>query len=274
MTTSPTSVAALQLCATEDVAQNLKTALELGRNAANAGAQALFFPEAFAYIGREAGKREMLEPLPQGGPILHAMQELAQDTQCDVVLGGFHEQIPASNKSFNTCVHLDRAGSVRALYRKVHLFDVDLKDGTRLAESKGTEPGDSAVCTELGFGTLGLTVCYDLRFPYLYQNLVDQGAIALTVPSAFTATTGAAHWHALLRARAIETQCYVIAPAQYGQHNPKRASFGHSLIIDPWGEIIAELADGDGWALAEIDPARVADVRAQLPSLRHRRPVN
>ena len=118
--------------------------------------------------------------------------------------------------------------------------------------------------------TLGLTICYDVRFPYLYQALVDRGAIAISVPSAFTATTGAAHWHTLLRARAIETQCYVLAPAQHGQHNEKRRSYGHSVIIDPWGEIVSELADGDGIVTGEIDPERVRQVRRELPSLEHR----
>ena len=126
------------------------------------------------------------------------------------------------------------------------------------------------VSTNAPFGRLGLTICYDLRFPYLFQDLVDQGAIAISVPSAFTASTGAAHWHALLRARAIESQCYVLAPAQHGQHNEKRRSYGHSLVIDPWGEVIAELAAGDGVLFAEIDPEKVASVRRQLPSLNHR----
>ena len=141
---------------------------------------------------------------------------------------------------------------------------------TELRESARTLPGNEAVVTQLPFGTLGLTICYDIRFPYLYQRLVNLGAIAVSVPSAFTATTGAAHWHTLLRARAIECQSYVIAPAQHGAHNPKRRSYGHSLVIDPWGEVIAELAQGDGVVVAPIDPARVAQVRAELPSPTHR----
>ena len=157
-----------------------------------------------------------------------------------------------------------------ARYRKIHLFDVKLSDGTELRESARTLPGVEAVVSRMPFGSLGLTICYDVRFPYLYQRLVDMGAIALSVPSAFTATTGAAHWHTLLRARAIECQSYVIAAAQHGAHNPKRRSYGHSLVIDPWGEVIAELAEGDGVLLAEIDPGRVAQVRAELPSLTHR----
>ena len=162
-------------------------------------------------------------------------------------------------------------GTVAAAYRKIHLFDVDLADGTRLFESRGTAPGDRAVVTETPFGLLGLTVCYDVRFPLLYQRLADLGATAIAVPSAFTKTTGRDHWHVLLRARAIECQCYVIAPAQHGDHGHRgRQSYGHGLIVDPWGDIVAECDAGDGFALADIDPARVAEVRTQLPSLANR----
>jgi predicted amidohydrolase len=180
-----------------------------------------------------------------------------------------HEQGP-EDKSYNTCIHLTARGQIASTYRKIHLFDVSLSDGTELKESRRTAPGQDLQVTDLPFGKLGLSICYDLRFPYLYQALVDMGAIALTVPSAFTATTGAAHWHTLLRARAIECQCYVLAPAQHGQHSKNRRSYGHSVIIDPWGAVIAELEDGDGIAVADIDPAEVARVRRELPSLTHR----
>ena len=264
-------VAVVQLCATEDVAANIDTSERLCRGAADAGAATIFLPEAFSFIGRDAGKRRMLEPLPEGGPILDRCRRLAQDTGCHLILGGFHESSADAQRSFNTCVHVDGRGEVAALYRKIHLFDVSLADGTELRESDRTLPGTETVCTDVPFGRLGLSICYDLRFPYLYQALVDQGAIALTVPSAFTATTGAAHWHTLLRARAIECQSYVIAPAQHGAHNPRRRSYGHSLIIDPWGEVLAEIDDGDGFAVADIDAQRLAQVRRDLPSLSHRR---
>ena len=265
-----TRVAALQHCATTDVGANLDIIEHLGRRARDADAEVILIPEAFAYIGPDHGKREILEPLPEGGPILARCQALAQALECDLVLGGFHETGPDLEKAYNTCVHLDARGEIVAVYRKIHLFDVCLDDGTQLNESSRTAPGNALVTTTLPFGTLGLTICYDVRFPYQYQGLVDQGAIAIAVPSAFTATTGAAHWHTLLRARAIECQCYVIAPAQHGQHNARRRSFGHSLIVDPWGEVIAEHADGDGFAIANIDPAKVSEVRRQLPSLEHR----
>ena len=263
-------LAAIQHCATTDVAGNLDVVERLALAARDAGAEVVMTAEAFAYIGPDRGKRALLEPLPSGGPILDRCRRLAVRLGCDLVLGGFHEAAPDAGKAFNTCVHLDARGEVAALYRKIHLFDIELADGTELHESRRTAPGDALTTTWLPFGLLGLTICYDLRFPYLYQALADRGAVALTVPSAFTATTGAAHWHILLQARAIECQCYVIAPAQHGRHNDRRRSYGHSLIVDPWGEVVAECEDGDGFALAVIDPARVAQVRKQLPCLDHR----
>lgn len=280
-----TRTAAIQLCATPDVAANLATVSRLAREAAAAGAAVITVPEAFAFLGPEREKQQILEPLPGGlsggqapgpfsaGPILTHCQALARDTGCHLILGGFHEATDDPEKSYNTCVHLTPDGAVAACYRKIHLFDISLADGTALRESARTLPGHEAVTTELPFGRLGLSVCYDLRFPYLYQRLVDLGAVALTVPSAFTRPTGAAHWHVLLRARAIECQSYVIAPAQHGHNWGKRSSYGHSLIIDPWGQVLAELPDGDGFIVADIDPGEAARVRRELPSLEHRRDV-
>jgi deaminated glutathione amidase len=279
-----TRIAAVQLCATPDLERNLSQAERLVRQAGDQGAAVALLPEAFAFLGPERDKLPLLEALPpidaEGnagaapGPILERCQQLARSAGVHLILGGFHELAPEPGKSFNTCVHLNPQGDIVAKYRKIHLFDICLADGTELRESARTLPGSRAVTTELPFGRLGLTVCYDLRFPYLFQALVDQGAIAVTVPSAFTRPTGAAHWHVLLRARAIEAQCYVIAPAQHGHNWGKRTSYGHSLVVDPWGEIIAELEDGDGLVLADIDPQRVASVRAQLPSLSHRRSLD
>ena len=279
MADEPVTVGAVQLCATPDVDANLAAAERLTREARDRGAAVVLLPEAFAFLGPERRKADVLEPLPdpaapdpafRPGPILDRCQQLARDAGVHLILGGFHEQSPEPGKSYNSCVHLDPRGEVVARYRKIHLFDVSLADGTVLRESARTLPGDRAVVSDTPFGPLGLTVCYDLRFPYLYQRLADMGAIAATVPSAFTRPTGAAHWHVLLRARAIEAQCYVIAPAQHGRNWEKRSSYGHSLIIDPWGEILGELDDGDGVVVAEVDPGRVDDVRAQLPSLTHR----
>ncbi|MEZ5558890.1 MAG: carbon-nitrogen hydrolase family protein [Pseudomonadales bacterium] len=270
-----TRAAVIQHCATPDVDANLDTVERLVAEAARAGAGVVLLAEAFAFLGPERDKAAVLEPLPDdpaaAGHILGRCMALARRNRCHLVLGGFHEASPEPERSFNTCVHLTPDGRITARYRKMHLFDVSLADGTVLRESARTLPGDTLVTTQMPFGTLGLSICYDLRFPYLYQGLVDRGAIALTVPSAFTQTTGAAHWHVLLRARAIECQSYVLAPAQHGHNWGTRHSYGHSLIIDPWGRILAECADGDGFAVADIDPAEVARVRRELPSLDHRR---
>jgi len=277
-----TRTAVVQLCATPDVAANLDSAARLVAEARAAGAAVVLLPEAFAFLGPESLKAELLEPLPATaaaaqltgfapGPILQHCQALARANAVHLILGGFHERGSQPGRSRNTCVHLDPHGTIRALYRKIHLFDVSLADGTELRESARTDAGDAIVTTELPFGTLGLSICYDIRFPYLYQALVDRGAIALTAPSAFTATTGAAHWEVLLRARAIECQSYMLAPAQHGHHWGTRRSWGHAMIVDPWGTVVAECPDGDGIAIADIDPAEVARVRAQLPSLQHRR---
>ena len=270
---APAKVAVVQHCAGTDVAANLTTLEQLSRQAASEGAKVICWAEAFAYLGRHEGKKEILEPLPGGGPILRRCQALARELQCELLLGGFHEAVPGDpDRCYNTSVYLDTEGDVAATYRKIHLFDVDIVDGPTLQESKQTAAGDRAVVANTQFGVLGLTVCYDVRFPALYQRLADMGALAMSVPSAFTATTGAMHWHHLLCARAIETQSYVIAPAQHGQHSKHRASYGHSLIVDPWGRIAAELADGDGYVIAEVDPAQALQVRAEIPSLANRQP--
>lgn len=272
--TLTTQVAVIQHCAGVDVEANLSKLEMLSRQAASAGAQVICWAEAFAYLGRHDGKVDILEPLPEGGPILARCTALARELNCELLLGGFHEALPHSpTQCYNTSVFLTRSGAIAAFYRKIHLFDVDIEDGPSLRESTHTAAGEIAVTTDAAFGKLGMSVCYDLRFPYLYQRLADMGAIAMSVPSAFTATTGAAHWHALLRARAIETQSYVIAPAQHGQHSRNRASYGHSIIIDPWGTVVAELPQGDGFVMAEINPNRVNTVRRELPSLENRRLV-
>jgi predicted amidohydrolase len=223
------------------------------------------------FLGPERGKLEIAEPLPEGGPILARCSALARSTGAELVLGGFWEKGESASHVRNACVHLGPGGEVRAVYRKVHLFDVDLPDGTLLRESETVEPGGETVVTDACFGTLGLSVCYDLRFPELYRRLVDAGAIALAIPSAFTLTTGKDHWHVLLRARAIESQAWVLAAAQYGHHLGNRRSYGHALIADPWGTVVAECSDGEGFASAWLDVGQVARVRRALPSLTHRR---
>ncbi|MEM7077768.1 MAG: carbon-nitrogen hydrolase family protein [Pseudomonadota bacterium] len=224
-------------------------------------------------MGDHDGKRQILESLPAGGPILERCRALARRLQVFLLLGGFHESVPGDDRRcFNTSVVLDPEGEVVALYRKIHLFDVDIDDGPSLQESNHTKGGDASVACEMPFGGLGLTICYDVRFPALYEHLNSDDMVAMSVPSAFTATTGELHWHTLLRARAIENQCYIIAPAQHGAHNAQRSSYGHALIADPWGQVIAEVPAGDGYAIALVEPEVVAAARRQIPSLANRRP--
>jgi len=177
----------------------------------------------------------------------------------------------AEDKAANRSILLDPAGRIAARYDKIHMFDVNVPDGQSYRESRAFRPGDVAVLADLPWGRLGLTVCYDLRFPYLYRALAQAGASFLSVPSAFTKLTGEAHWHVLLRARAIETGCFVFAPAQCGTHAEGRQTYGHSLIVAPWGEVLADGGEAPGVVLAEIDPARVDTARSMVPALRHDR---
>jgi predicted amidohydrolase len=272
-----TKAAVIQMTSTDQVEHNLACMERLVRAAAEDGASLVVVPECFAYLGSDAagatspGKAAVAEPLPAGGPILARCASLARELAVELVLGGFWERGEDPAKVKNACVHLDARGVVCGIYRKIHLFDVDLPDGTRLEESASVERGEDLVVTDSAIGRLGLSVCYDVRFPELYRGLVDRGATALAVPAAFTLTTGKEHWHVLLRARAIESQAYVLAAAQTGKHSGSRQSYGHALIVDPWGTVIAECGEGEGYACAWIDEAVVGRIRASLPSLSHRR---
>ena len=262
------------MTSTADVDANLGAVRALVHEAAGRGARVVVVPECFAYLGPEAGKLDIAESLDDGdpdGPILAACRDIARSAGSDVVYGGFWEKGASADRVRNACVYMRADGSISEIYRKIHLFDVDLPDGTQLLESETVEPGTESRVAAAPFGALGLSVCYDLRFPELYRQLVDQGAIALAVPAAFTLTTGKDHWHVLLRARAVEQQCYVLAAAQTGHHYGKRWSYGHAMIVDPWGTILAQCGEGAGVAVAPIDPVRVANVRRAVPSLAHRR---
>ena len=272
-----TKVAVLQLNSNDQVEANLAALERLTAEAADDGAKLIVAPECFSYLGSDAagstspGKLAIAESLPEGGPILARCAALAKANDVELILGGFWEKGTRAGLVRNTCVQVNADGSVGSIYRKIHLFDVDLSDGTKLQESASVEPGSEVVTADTRLGKLGLSVCYDLRFPELYRKLVDQGAIALAIPSAFTMTTGKDHWHVLLRARAIEAQSYVLAAAQTGKHSATRQSYGHALIVDPWGTVLAECGEGEGFAAAWIDSDVVARIRAGLPSLRHRR---
>jgi deaminated glutathione amidase len=261
----------IQMTSTADVDANLRAMAELVGEAVGRGARLVVVPECFAYLGPEEGKVDVAEDLSKPGPILTHCRAVAREHGVELVLGGFWERAESSGKVRNACIHLRADGSITSVYRKIHLFDVDLPDGTKVCESATVEPGSDAVTADTVLGRLGLSVCYDLRFPELYRRLVDQGATVLAVPAAFTQTTGKDHWHVLLRARAIEQQCYVLAAAQVGHHYGPRRSYGHALIIDPWGTVVAECGDGPGVAVAPLDPNVVDKIRRALPSLAHRR---
>lgn len=262
-------VAAVQMLASDNKAANLAEAERWTRQAASNGARLVVLPEVFIWRGNKKEERHAAETIP--GPTSERLSSLARELGIHLLAGSILEEIPGSNKAYNTSLLFDPTGKLLANYRKIHLFDVDLANGVSLRESATREYGDAVVVAKTDVCAMGLTVCYDLRFPELYRALAQQGAEIIFVPSAFTAYTGQAHWETLLRARAIENQVYVIAPDQFGQSPKSFETHGHSMIVDPWGQIIAELADGPGVVSAEIDLDYLAKVRAELPSLKHRR---
>lgn len=269
--------AAVQLQSQADVSANLSAAGREVERARQSGAEVVLLPEGFAFLGAEIDKCKVAEPLPAPGhdgslgPIASALAEWSLRLDAVVIGGGMPEQSASPERPYNTSV-VFAGGRLIARYRKIHLFDVDLPDGTVLKESQGNSAGEEVVTVDLGPEIrLGLSICYDLRFPELFARQRARGSQVLTVPAAFTKTTGQAHWHTLLRARAIETQCYVVAAAQWGEHPLGRKTFGHSLIIDPWGEVIAELAEGVGFVIADVLPTKVESVRSHMPLEAHRR---
>jgi predicted amidohydrolase len=272
MSTWELRVGAVQMRSTDDLAANLSTCRELTARAAADGAKLVVLPECFSFLGRgEGDKLAIAEPTDGDGPIMTTLRELATKHGVWLVGGGTPERIPDDPKrTYNTAVVIDPEGALAARYRKIHLFDVDIPGGATLRESDATAAGDALVVVPIEGANIGMSICYDVRFPELYRCLVkDRGADVLLVPAAFTAHTGAAHWHLLLRARAVEDQSWVVAAAQWGKHNEKRESYGHTLISDPWGVVVGEQAEGDGVVMHTLDGATVAKRRTQLPSLRH-----
>jgi predicted amidohydrolase len=264
--------AAVQLNSTADRDRNLAQAEALVRSAAADGATLVALPERFDVRGEPADYERLAEPLDNGAAIAWA-RALARELAIDLVVGSTSERRDGHDKLSNTSVHVDPRGDVRAVYRKVHLFDVQVGD-VEYRESDSDEPGEELVTTEAEDGTsVGLSVCYDLRFPELYRILTLNGALVLVVPANFTRTTGEAHWELLLRARAVENQAFVLAPAQAGEFPPGQPAYGNSMIVDPWGEVLARApGDGETFVAAELDFERLADVRAKLPSLQNRVP--
>jgi deaminated glutathione amidase len=262
--------AAIQMNSTGDKQRNLATADRLVRAAAADGATLVVLPEKFNVIGGHEQLVEGAEPLD--GPTLAWARALARELGIDLVAGSIPERRDGQDRLSNTSVHIGPDGTDRAAYRKIHMFDV-VVGGREYRESESEQPGAEIVTSEADGVSLGLTVCYDLRFPELFRILAVRGARVLTVPSAFTAVTGAAHWDTLVRARAIENQAFVVAADQVGVHPGGAESFGGSQIVDPWGDVLARVDAGEGFAAAEIDLTRQDEVRATLPSLANRVPA-
>ena len=260
--------AVVQLLADEDTKRNIARAGELVQAAAVSGAQVVVLPEKWNWWGPASRTREGAEALD--GPSLSAARAWARELGVFVLAGSVLEAIGDGSRAYNTSVLIAPDGRDTALYRKVHLFDVTV-DGHEYRESDAVEPGDALAVGDAAGLRLGLSVCYDLRFPELYRSLVAAGATALAVPANFTVPTGAAHWQVLLRARAIEDQCFVLAAGQCGEHATGEGAWGHSMIVDPWGTVLAEVAEGEGFAAADLDLAEQARVRGSLPALSHRR---
>jgi len=274
---TPFTAACIQFTAGPDPEPNLRQAGDLIRRARDAGADFIMTPEASNFI--ESGKRRRDKAKREADdPFLAGMRDLARELGAWLLLGslvidpaGEPGADPGETRLANRSFLIDAEGGIVASYDKIHMFDIDLPGGESYRESNAYRPGGRAVVAGTPWGRLGISVCYDVRFPQLYRGLAQAGADFLSVPSVFTVPTGRAHWHVLLRARAIENGSFVFAPAQWGEHAAGRRSYGHSLIVDPWGEVLADGGEETGIISARIDPARIAEARGMVPSLRHDR---
>jgi predicted amidohydrolase len=264
-------VAVVQMNSVDDVAANLAAASKWVSQAADQGAALVALPENFAFLRREGMPIPCAQSLD--GEIVGALREWASHHRIWIVGGSFHEAVPDDGRVRNTCVAIAPGGDVAAVYRKIHLFDVDLRaqGGQAYRESERVVPGEELASFDTPFGVVGLSICYDVRFPELYRGLAARGARFLCVPAAFARETGRDHWEVLLRARAIENQCFVLAPAQCGEHPGGRTTYGRSLIVDPWGLVLARAADRPGPVLADCFLEEQDRIRAALPALQHRR---
>lgn len=263
----------IQLSSTRDIDDNLRRCRQLGEQALARGARWLLYPENAPFLGRDRDKLSIAEDLD--GPMVAHFKALARDGSCWVSLGSFPERSPSPDHTLNTQLLISPEGEITATYRKMHLFDVELPGGGELRESASILAGDEIVAADLEHAgqawRVGLSICYDLRFPELYRRLLDEGAELLTVPSAFTLQTGHEHWHTLLRARAIENQCYVLAPNQWGHHFEGRASYGQSVAYDPWGRQLACAPERDCALVVELAREDLERTRRRMPCASHRK---
>jgi nitrilase len=267
-------IAAIQMVSSTDLQANLAAARRLVAQAAAAGARLVALPEYFCFMGRADTDKLAIAETPGAGPIQRMLAEAAAAHGVWVIGGTLPLKSPDPRRVLNSCCVFAPDGSAAARYDKIHLFRFEREAGgvrESYDEGRAILAGSTGAAFAADGLRVGLSVCYDLRFPELYRSLVTPPCDLLSVPAAFTHTTGQAHWELLLRARAVENQCYVIAPAQGGRHENGRRTWGHSMIVDPWGEVLAVQPEGEGVVLAELDPARIAEVRSQLPALTHRR---
>jgi deaminated glutathione amidase len=268
----PFTAACVQFTAGDDPEANLATVAELCRRARASGAELIMTPEVTNFVAGGRRRREIARG-EAADPVLAGLREVARELGAWVLIGSLAIDLSSEGEQrlANRSFLIDASGAVVARYDKIHMFDVDLAGGESYRESNAYRPGAHTVVAETPWGRLGMSVCYDLRFPHLYRALAQAGADFLAVPSVFTVPTGRAHWHVLLRARAIENGAFVFAPAQCGEHAEGRRSYGHSLIADPWGEVLADGGETAGIVTARIDPARIAEARRMVPSLKHDR---
>jgi len=271
--TSPFKAACIQTNSGPDMESNVAAACVLGKRAREAGADLIAFPETVNVMEHDKSLLKEKVQTEEDCIALEAFRTFARETTAWVLVGSLIVK-GGGGKMANRSFLIDGGGEIKARYDKIHMFDVDLGGAENHRESASFEPGEKACVAETPWGGLGMTICYDLRFPYLYRALAQGDASFLSVPAAFTRITGEAHWHVLLRARAIENGCYVIAPAQCGDHDGGRQTFGHSLIVDPWGEVLADGGDATGFVIADIDPANVDKARSKIPALTHDRPFS
>ncbi|MFN4309429.1 MAG: carbon-nitrogen hydrolase family protein [Ferrovibrio sp.] len=253
----------------DDMDANIAHVSALVRKAKEAGADLIATPENSGFMGANAAASVAAGRPEDSHPALQAFRALSKELSSWLLVGSLAIKPEGANRNFNRSYLLAPDGGIAARYDKIHLFDVDLPSGETYRESNSIAPGAEGVLAPLPYATLGMSICYDLRFPGLYRGLAQAGADIISIPAAFTRTTGQAHWHVLLRARAIETGAFVIAPAMWGDHPGNRQTYGHSLVIDPWGRVLADAGDGVGVVTAEIDLAQVAKARGQIPAWRH-----
>ena len=271
MPSSRLPIALLQMCSGTEPEANVAFVCEHVQQAAAMGARLVVTPEMTTALDRRPGSLLARARAQHDDPSLQAYGALARECQVDLLVGSMAIQV-TTDRLANRSLFIRASGEVVAHYDKIHLFDADLGEGQRYEESARFVAGQQAVLVQQEGYTVGMTVCYDMRFPALYRDLALAGADIISVPSSFTVPTGQAHWHVLLRARAIETGCFILAPAQHGVHEDGRETYGHSVVISPWGEVLAEKPEGAGLLMCELDLTAVVEARRRLPSLQHARP--